>query len=102
MSHGCFRPWGWIYRPASWPGFVLVVLAGVFCAQVFVAVDRRSHSGSDTLHGGFRGPTIIGTETYAKPCGLGLPSADGQQPSIFVKPFNDRVYRSECHARPGL
>lgn len=48
-----FRTWGWIYRPTSVIGFVLVVLALIFCAQVFVAIDRNSHSVSDTLYGIF-------------------------------------------------
>lgn len=48
-----FAPWGWTYRPASWQGSVLTVLALVFCVQVFVAVDRHSHSASDTLYGIF-------------------------------------------------
>ena len=48
-----FRPWGWIYRPVSWQGMVLVLLAALFCLQVFIAVDRRSHSVSDTLYGVF-------------------------------------------------
>jgi hypothetical protein len=30
-----------------------VVLAVVFCVQVFVAVDARAHSASDTLYGIF-------------------------------------------------
>jgi hypothetical protein len=30
-----------------------VLFAGVFCVQVFVAVDRQSHSVSDTLYGVF-------------------------------------------------
>jgi hypothetical protein len=29
------------------------VLAAVFCVQVFIAVDRHSHSASDTLYGIF-------------------------------------------------
>jgi hypothetical protein len=45
-----FAPWGWIYRPVSLQGFGLVVLAAVFCVQVFIAVDRHSHSASDTLY----------------------------------------------------
>jgi hypothetical protein len=53
MTHVWFKSWGWIYRPASWQGFVLVLLAMVFCLQVFVAVDRRSHSVSDTFYGVF-------------------------------------------------
>jgi hypothetical protein len=48
-----FKPWGWIHRPASWQGAVLVLSAAVFCVQVFVAVDRNSHSVSDTLYGVF-------------------------------------------------
>jgi hypothetical protein len=30
-----------------------VLLAVVFCVQVFLAVDRHSHSASDTLYGVF-------------------------------------------------
>jgi len=32
---------------------VIVLLAGLFCLQVFLAVDRHSHSVSDTLYGIF-------------------------------------------------
>ncbi len=53
MTRAWFKPWGWIYRPASWQAFVPIVLAVVFCAQVFIAVDRNSHSVSDTLYGVF-------------------------------------------------
>ena len=48
-----FKPWGWIYRPISWQGLTLVLLALIFCVQVFVAIDRHSHSVSDTLYGVF-------------------------------------------------
>ena len=53
MKRSWFRPWGWIHLPVSWQGAALVVLAAVFCGQVFVAVDRHSHSVSDTLYGIF-------------------------------------------------
>jgi hypothetical protein len=53
MRRKWFAPWGWSYRPVSVPGAVLVLLAAVFCVQVFVAVDRHSHSASDTLYGIF-------------------------------------------------
>jgi hypothetical protein len=53
MARRWFRQWGWIHRPASWQGVVLVLLAVLFCLQVFVAVDRQSHSVSDTLYGIF-------------------------------------------------
>ena len=36
-----------------WQGIVLVVLILTFCIQVFLAVDRHSHSVSDTFYGIF-------------------------------------------------
>jgi len=48
-----FKRFGWSYRPVSWPGAVVVLLALAFCVQVFLAVDRRSHSATDTLYGVF-------------------------------------------------
>ncbi len=59
MRRSWFRTWGWIYRPASVPAAVLVALALAFCAQVFVAVDRHSHSVTDTLYGIF--PFVVPT-----------------------------------------
>jgi hypothetical protein len=53
MRRRWFREWGWVYLPASWQGFVLVVLSIIFSAQVFLAIDRTSHSVSDTLYGVF-------------------------------------------------
>ncbi|HZI43560.1 MAG TPA: hypothetical protein VFD67_17710 [Gemmatimonadaceae bacterium] len=53
MSLAWFKPWGWIYRPVSAAGFVAVLVAVIFCVQVFVAVDRHSHSVSDTFYGIF-------------------------------------------------
>ncbi len=48
-----FRPWGWIYRPVSVEGVLVVLIALAFSVQVFLAVDRHSHSASDTLYGVF-------------------------------------------------
>jgi hypothetical protein len=53
MTRVWFKPWGWVYRPVSWQAAVLIGLALVFCIQVFVAVDRHSHSVSDTFYGVF-------------------------------------------------
>jgi hypothetical protein len=48
-----FKPWGWIFRPVSWQAVVLILMTAAFLAQVFIAVDRHSHSASDTLYGVF-------------------------------------------------
>ncbi len=53
MKNVWFRRLGWAYRPASWQGAVLTFFALAFCVQVFLAVDRHSHSASDTLYGVF-------------------------------------------------
>ncbi len=53
MKHSWFRPWGWIYRPIALQGWLVVVLALLFCVNVFWAIDRHSHSVSDTLYGIF-------------------------------------------------
>jgi hypothetical protein len=48
-----FAPWGWVYRPVSVAGVLVTLFAGAFCVNVFIAIDRRSHSASDTLYGIF-------------------------------------------------
>ena len=53
MNFAWFKHWGWIYRPVSWQGGLLVFVTVVFCAQVFIVVDRHSHSVSDTFYGIF-------------------------------------------------
>lgn len=53
MQRPWFVAWGWIFRPVRWQGFGLVALVAAFCGQVFLAVDRHSHSASDTLYGIF-------------------------------------------------
>jgi len=53
MNKAWFKRFGWLYCPISWQGAAVVVLALAFCIQVFVAIDRHSHSASDTLYGVF-------------------------------------------------
>lgn len=53
MTHIWFAQWGWIYRPVSLLGWLASILSVAFCVQVFVAVDRHSHSVSDTLYAVF-------------------------------------------------
>jgi hypothetical protein len=53
VSRPWFTSWGWIHRPTTWQGICIVAVAVAFCVQVFIAIDRRSHSVSDTLYGIF-------------------------------------------------
>jgi hypothetical protein len=48
-----FKRVGWFYLPNSVPGIIIALAALAFCVQVFLAVDHRSHSVSDTLYGVF-------------------------------------------------
>ena len=53
MKTNWFKKTGWIYVPISIAGAVLSLLAIIFCVTVFIAVDRNSHSVSDTFYGIF-------------------------------------------------
>jgi sterol desaturase/sphingolipid hydroxylase (fatty acid hydroxylase superfamily) len=53
MKQQWFVRRAWFAVPASLPGAGLTVLVVLFVIQVFVAVDRHSHSVSDTLYGVF-------------------------------------------------
>ena len=53
MGKPWFKPWGWFYLPVSWPGLVALLVLFAFWVQVFAAIDRNSHSVSDTLYGVF-------------------------------------------------
>lgn len=53
MNPNWFRRYGWIYIPVSFAGVIISLLAIGFCVTVFIAVDRNSHSVSDTLYGIF-------------------------------------------------
>ena len=48
-----FKRIGWFHVPVSLSGLVVCILALVFCVTVFRAIDRHSHSVSDTLYGVF-------------------------------------------------
>ena len=53
MKHAWFKRVGWFNLPVSWQGAAILLGALAFCVQIFVAVDRKSHSASDTLYGIF-------------------------------------------------
>lgn len=49
MEH--FRTYGWLYRPISIIGWCVSIITIAFNVNVFLAIDRQSHSVSDTLYG---------------------------------------------------
>ena len=56
MKQYWFKPkrfWNWFaaYYPVSWQGWVVTILAVAAAVWIFICVDRRSHSVSDTLLG---------------------------------------------------
>src|ERR1039457_6150017 len=53
MKTQWFKRYGWFHVPVSVPGIVVCLLAALFCITGFAAVDRHSHSASDTLYGVF-------------------------------------------------
>jgi len=53
MKKPWFKRWGWFHLPTSVSGATVVIAAAAFCINVFLAIDRHSHSVSDTLYGVF-------------------------------------------------
>lgn len=54
-----FNKTKFIHLPSSPAGFIIYTLAILFLITVFVAVDRNSHSVSDTFYGIF--PYFVST-----------------------------------------
>lgn len=59
MKQNWFTEWGFIYYPTHIIGWVLSILAFIFCVHIFLVVDHHSHSVSDTLYGIF--PYVVPT-----------------------------------------
>jgi hypothetical protein len=53
MKTPWFKRLGWFYLPVSLPGVVITLAMLAFCAQVFLVIDRKSHSATDTLYSVF-------------------------------------------------
>jgi hypothetical protein len=53
MKYAWFKRFGWFPIPTSAPGAVVCIASGIFCISVFLAIDRHSHSVTDTLYGVF-------------------------------------------------
>jgi hypothetical protein len=45
-----FKKYGWIYIPISAIGFLIAAFTIILCVHDFLAVDRNSHSVSDTYY----------------------------------------------------
>ena len=50
MKNNLFMKCGLIFIPTSILGAILTFLTFAFCITVFIAMDRNSHSVSDTLY----------------------------------------------------
>ena len=50
MRQPWFKRFGWFRVPISAAGVLVFIAALAFCVNVFLAVDRHSHSVSDTLN----------------------------------------------------
>ena len=50
MKKPWFREWGWLYLPVSPGGVIVSLLLLAFLIHIFMFVDSRSHSVSDTLN----------------------------------------------------
>ncbi len=71
-----FKPVGPVFYPASIAGWILTLIAVAFCGHVFLFVDHRSHSVTDTLYGIFPcwGPTLLALAWIADRTGGRTPS----------------------------
>jgi len=59
MKHAWFKKIGWCHYPVSWQGYVILLIALLFIMSVFLAVDRASHSISETFYNMF--PFVVCT-----------------------------------------
>lgn len=53
MNRIWFRKFGWCHYPRTWQGFLITLFVAAFLVNTFLAVDRDSHSVTDTLYGIF-------------------------------------------------
>jgi len=49
MHFNWFTRKGIVYWPASIGGWIIFIMAAVYVVYLFIDIDKRSHSGSDTL-----------------------------------------------------
>jgi hypothetical protein len=51
MKLNWFKKIGWIYFPVSIPGWLIAIFTLILIVHDFLAVDKHSHSVSDTYSG---------------------------------------------------
>ncbi len=50
MEQQWFKPFGWIYLPINFWGYVITLSAFAFMVPVFITIIRNGHSVSDDLY----------------------------------------------------
>ena len=67
MKIELFKEWGLLYRPVTLVSWTTTLLAIAFCVHIFLFVDSRSHSVTDTLYGIFPYvvPTVLALYLFA-------------------------------------
>jgi len=46
-----FKKRKFLYKPAHWVSWLLSTTLVLYCVWIFITIDVRSHSASDTLYG---------------------------------------------------
>ena len=87
MKSSLFVRMGWVYLPSSVAGGLVSLLCLGFCATVFFAADRHSHSVSDTLYGVF--PYFV--PTFLLYDWIARRSCEGREPSADHSPPEGRA-----------
>lgn len=52
-----FKPFGWIYKPVSLPGYTVFFIVSVFCLHILIAAFNQSQSLTGALYTAF--PFVI-------------------------------------------
>ncbi|MBI5917250.1 MAG: hypothetical protein HY842_17915 [Bacteroidetes bacterium] len=78
MLTNLFKKTGWFYLPCSIPGWVIFLVYVAVNVQFFTAIDRNSHSASDTLINFF--PYFISLSAFY--CWIAYHTARPVQPTV--------------------
>lgn len=53
MKTSWFRPFGWIYWPIAWQGWVITILADIFVLHILLTVLWHASSVTEALYATF-------------------------------------------------